>query len=77
MVISLVDMNPGEKGVVVDIQGGMGATGRIQGLGIRVGKNIEKTASQFGRGPQSVIVDNFKAAIGYGMASKIIVEVER
>jgi len=77
MIISLVDMKRGERGVVREIQGGMGATQRIQSMGIRIGKKIKKEEAHFWRGPQTVLVDNFKVAIGFGMASKIMIEVER
>lgn len=77
MVISLVDMKSGEEGIVVDIQGGAGAMERIQSMGIRVGKTIKKTGSHFGRGPQTVMIDSFRAAMGFGMALKIFVEVKR
>lgn len=77
MIVSLVDMKPGEKGIVASIEGGTGAISRIQNLGIQIGKSITKTGSHFGRGPQTVLVGHFKAAIGYGMAAKIFVEVER
>jgi len=77
MIISLVDMEPGETGIVVSIEGGSGATRRIQSMGVRIGKRIKKIGARFWRGPQSVLVDNFKVAIGMGMAAKIFVEVER
>ena len=77
MAVSLVEMKPGETGVVVDIYGGIGATERIQSMGIRVGKRIKKEGAHFWRGPQTIRVDNFKVAIGHGMASKIMVEVDR
>ena len=77
MLISLADMEPGETGIVVNIEGGYGATKRIQSMGVRIGKSVKKIGARFWRGPQSVLVDNFKVAIGYGMASKISVEVKR
>ena len=77
MVVSIIDMKPGEKGMVVDLQGGLGFTSRIQSMGIRIGKEIKKTGAHFWRGPQTVMVDNFQVAIGHGMASRIFVEVKR
>ena len=70
-------MKPGERGVVVNLEGGYGFTERVQSMGIRVGKEIKKTGAHFWRGPQTVLVDNFQVAIGFGMASKIFVEVKR
>lgn len=77
MLISLVDMEPGETGIVMNIHGGFGATKRIQSIGVRIGKRVKKVGVRFWRGPQTVLVDNFKVAIGFGMAAKIFVEVER
>lgn len=77
MVISLIEMKRGEAGIVTEIQGGMGATQRIRSMGIRIGKKIKKGEAHFWRGPQTVLVDNFRIAVGFGMASKIMVEVER
>jgi len=75
--VTLVDMKPGESGVVTGIEGGSNRTARIQGMGIRVGKRIKKEGAHLWRGPQTILVDKFKVAIGFGMASKIMVEVER
>ncbi len=75
MKISIVEMKPGERGPVVDIQGGLGMTTRVQNMGIRVGKELKKVDSHFWRGPQTVMVDRFQVAIGHGMASRIFVEV--
>ena len=77
MIVSLIDMKSGETGVVVRLEGGSGFADRIQSMGVRVGKEIKKTGAHFWRGPQTVLVDNFKVAVGYGMASKIFVEVKR
>ena len=77
MIVSLIDMKRGETGVIVELQGGFGFTTRIQSMGVRIGKRIKKTGAHFWRGPQTVLVDNFQVAIGYGMATRIFVEVER
>ena len=77
MLISLVKMHPGEKGVICAVQGGFGVARRIQQMGLRVGKTVKKEAGHTMKGPQSVLVDNFKIAIGFGMSEKIIVEVKR
>lgn len=69
-------MKPGETGVVVKIEGGIGASRRIQAMGLRVGKEVKKIASHFRRGPQSVITGKSKIAIGFGMASRIFVETQ-
>jgi len=76
MIISLVDMKTSQVGTVVDIEGGFGATGRIQSMGIRIGKKIKKEGPTYGRGPQTVMIGNLRIAVGFGMASRIMVEVD-
>jgi ferrous iron transport protein A len=74
--VDLTQLEEGENGVVVDIQGGHGLIRRLESLGIRVGKKVTKVSSQFMRGPITIRVDNFQVAIGFGMARKILVEIE-
>jgi len=77
MTVDLTRIQAGESGVVAEIQGGHGMTQRVLAMGIRPGKRITKISSHFWRGPQTVQVDNAQIAIGFGMARRIIVEVER
>ncbi len=77
MIIDLTQMKPGESGIVRDIQGGFGMMRKVQSMGIRPGKKITKVSSHFWRGPQTVEIDNLRVAIGFGMARRIFVEVER
>jgi len=74
--VDLTQLAEGENGMVVDIQGGHGLTRRLESLGIRVGKKVTKVSSQFMRGPITIRIDNFQVAIGFGMARKILVEIE-
>jgi ferrous iron transport protein A len=73
----LTQLEEGESGVVVDIQGGYGLIRRLESLGIRVGKKVTKVSSQLMRGPVTVRMDNSEVAIGFGMARKILVEIEK
>ncbi len=75
--VDLTQLQGGESGVVVDIQGGYGLTRRLESLGIRVGKKVTKVSSQLMRGPVTVRIDNSEVAIGFGMARKILVEIEK
>ena len=77
MIVSLVEMRPGESGTVADLRGGQGFLNRIQGMGMRIGKKVKKVGSGLFMGPQTVLIDNYQIAIGYGMASKIFIEVDR
>jgi len=70
-------MRTGESGTIQELEGGHGFLRRVQGMGIRPGKKITKVSSHFWRGPQTVEVGNSRFAIGFGMAKKILVQVER
>ncbi len=77
MIIDLTKMQPGERGLINQLDGGEHFTKKVQSMGIRPGKRIKKVSSHFWRGPQTVEVDNSRFAIGFGMSKKILVEVER
>lgn len=74
--VDLTQLEEGQKGVVVEVQGGYGLIRRLESLGIRVGKKVTKVSSQFMRGPVTIRIDNFQVAIGFGMARKVLVEIE-
>ena len=73
--ILLTAMETGQLGKVVQIQGGRGMIGRLEVLGIRIGRELRKVSSQFMRGPVVLEVGNTQVAVGFGMAGKILVEV--
>jgi ferrous iron transport protein A len=73
----LTQLEEGETGVVVEILGGYGLLHRLESLGIRVGKKVTKVSSQLMRGPVTVKIDNSEVAMGFGMARKIIVQLEK
>lgn len=77
MTIDLTQMKPRETGIVQELKGGQEFISRIQSMGIRPGKEIVKVSSHFMRGPQTVKIGNSKVAIGFGMAKKILVKIER
>ena len=74
--ITLTQMQIGQSGVVVQIQGGHGLANRLNSLGIRLGKRITKLSSMIMRGPVTIEVDRAQVAIGFGMANSIIVELD-
>jgi ferrous iron transport protein A len=74
--IALTRMEAGQSGAVVLIQGGYGVIDRLSALGIRPGKRITKVSSMLMRGPVTIEVDRTQVAIGFGMASKIIVKLD-
>lgn len=69
-------MRPGQTGRVVDIQGGFGLVNRLSALGIMPGKRITKISSMIARGPVTIEVDRSQVAIGYGMANRILVQLD-
>lgn len=75
-IISLTNMRPGQIGKIVQILGGHGLVRRLEVLGIRIGKRVRKISPQLMRGPIVLEVDNTRLAIGFGMAHRILVEVE-
>ncbi|MDI6799932.1 MAG: FeoA family protein [Actinomycetota bacterium] len=72
----LAEMKIGEKGLVTKIDGGSGVERRLEALGIRKGSRVTKAGSMLLKGPVVVRVDGCQLALGYGVAKKIMVEVE-
>ena len=72
----MAQMASGQKGKIVEISGGVRLIRRLEALGIRKGKEIKKVSKQLMRGPVLLQHDNTQTAIGCGMASRILVEIE-
>ena len=75
-LVTLRQMQSGQTGKVAQVQGGYGLISRLNALGIRPNKRITKVSSMFMRGPVTIQLDNTHIAIGFGMANKIIVELD-
>ena len=75
-IVALRQMQSGQSGKVVEIQGGHGLVNRLSALGIRPGKKITKVSSMLMRGPVTIQSGNTRIAVGFGMANKIIVELD-
>lgn len=73
---TLTDLRSGEGGRIAQINGGHGMVSRLAALGIRPGRRITKLNSGFMRGPVTIEIDRAQIAIGFGMAKRILVEVE-
>jgi len=73
--VSLVQMRSGQKGRIVEIDGGYGLASKLEALGIRTGKEITKVSGQLMRGPVLLQHNHTQAALGFGMASRVFVEV--
>ena len=72
--VTLAQMQADERGTIVGIHGGAGMARKLDALGIRIGKVITKVSAQWMRGPVLLRQENTQVALGFGMASKIIVE---
>ncbi|HPQ45113.1 MAG TPA: FeoA family protein [Syntrophales bacterium] len=77
MIKSLNELNPEESGIVYEIRGGHELSDRLNSLGIRTGKKITKVSSMLLHGPVTIQIDRTKVAIGFGMAAKILIEVDK
>ena len=73
--ISLVQMQSGQSGTVINIEGGHGIINRLNTLGIVPGKKITKISSVFMGGPVTIEIDRAKVALGFGMAKRIMVRL--
>ncbi len=72
--LTVAQMKAGQSGLVVEIGVGRGMK-RLEAMGLRPGKRITKLSGMFGQGPVTVQIGGSQLAIGFGMASKIIVDV--
>lgn len=70
----ITKLESGESGIIKEIIGGRGVMNRLNSLGIIPGKRITKVSAMFMHGPVVVCIGNTQLALGYGMASKIIVK---
>jgi len=73
---SLVEMGMKQEGVVTEIQGGFALARRLDAMGIRPGVKVEKMSGPYLQGPVTVRVGNARMALGFGMASKVLLETE-
>lgn len=76
-LISLACMGAGWSGVVHDIQGGYGIMSTLKSLGIIPGKRITRITPVPIQGPITIEMDKIQVVVGFGMASRIMVAVEK
>ncbi len=74
---SLIDLKKEEKGVIISFNGGKEMSKRLMDMGIRTGKTISRVSSQILRGPVILSIDGRQTAVGWGMASRVMVEPAR
>jgi ferrous iron transport protein A len=75
--VTLTTMKSGDRGTVAEIEGGHGINSRLNAMGIRPGTKLIKISTQLMRGPVTIALGNSQVAIGFGMAKKIIVQLEQ
>ena len=73
--IPLSELGPGEKGVVVAMDGGQGLLCRMTSLGFTPGAQVI-VVQNFGRGPLIARVRDARIALGRGEAGRIFVHKE-
>ena len=74
-MIRLTELPNSKEGVVVDLDAGLGLKRRLYAMDIIPGKKIKKKLG-FEKGPIVVQVDDATYSLGYGVASKIIVDYD-
>ena len=77
MYINLTQLKERERARIVGVCGGEGFVRKLDASGIRVGVEIIKISSQFMRGPIVIKAGSTQIAVGYGMARKIMVEIQQ
>ena len=75
--ITLVQMKAGEKGTIAQVDGGSRLEKRLDAMGVRVNTGIIKLSAFVMRGPVAIKAGRTVIAVGYGMASKIWVDVAK
>ena len=75
--IPLTDMHTGEVGTVAEILGGRRVCNRLRALGIRPGVKLNKISASSVRGPVVVQAGGTQASFGFGVAYKIVMELDR
>jgi ferrous iron transport protein A len=75
--LSVARMKTGQTGVIVGVMGGPGLVRRLDAMGIRPGQPVTKVSSTLFHGPVTLGVNSFRVAVGFGMARRIIVKVDK
>ena len=76
-MVALIDLPDGSAGTITAINGGYGLIQKLDALGIHVGKEITKVSRQWMKGPVIIRSGNTEIALGYGMARRIMVEINK
>ena len=72
----LTKIEANQTGTIKEIQGGKGMIARLNALGVIPGKRITKISAMMMLGPVVFKVNSTEIALGFGQASRIMVEVK-
>ncbi len=72
----LTELEDGQTGIIVSVMGGKMMTKRLADLGITSGTGVKVIRRTLFSGPVQVEVAGSRLVLGYGLASKIIVEIK-
>lgn len=72
---ALTDLGEGEKGVVVKATGGFGLVRRLAEMGLTPGVEVKLLRKGFFSGPVEIEVRGVALALGYGVASRVLVKL--
>ena len=72
-IITLIELEDGQSGTIVSLNGGRNLTKRLADLGISPGTIITVLRRSLFSGPVQVEVSGSKLVLGKGLASKIFV----
>ncbi len=75
--MTLAEMKCGQAAVIRKIDGGSGMTRRLEVMGIIPGTHVEKVSDQLMHGPVTVRVGQTQISLGYGIARRILVEMDQ
>lgn len=73
--MTLADLRPGETAEVIAVSRGRRAQMRLLELGISPGTRVTVVAAHPWRGPIIVRVGGLEAALGWGLASSVVVRL--
>ena len=70
-MMPLTMVNPGQEVMLIDIRGGRGIRSRLYSMGLIPGVKLTVVGNR--GGPIMVAINDTRLALGFGMASKIMV----
>ena len=72
--ISLAQMKEKQKGIILEISGGLGLQNKFMSMGIYEGREITKISHIGLRGPVAIKVGRSVLVLGHSVANKIVIE---